>query len=84
MNVVVLFEDILHIIVADLKITEDEIVECKRVANHLGFEEEMVDALMDKMKEHVKNGFINNTKVEFLESEMYNLTLNKLDNEKYH
>ena len=80
----ILFEDILHIIVADLKITEDEIVECKRVAKHLGFEEEMVDALMDKMKEHVKNGFINNTKVEFLESEMYNLTLNKLDNEKYH
>ena len=36
----------------------------------------MVDALLDKMKEHVKNGFINNTKVEFLESEMYNLTLN--------
>ena len=48
----ILFEDI--DIIVDLKITEDEIVECKRVANHLGFEEEMVDALMDKMKEHVK------------------------------
>ena len=79
-----LFEDLLQIILADLKITNEEITECKRVAKEMGFEEEMVDALINKMQEHVKNGFIKNTKVEFLESEMYNLTLNKIDNAKYY
>ena len=79
-----LFEDLLKIILADLKITNEEIRECKRVAKEMGFEEKMVDNLIGKMQEHLKNGFIQNTKVEFLESEMYNLTINKIDNEKYY
>ena len=80
----ILFEDLLQIILADLKITNEEIRECKRVAKEMGFEEKMVDNLIGKMQEHLKNGFIKNTKVEFLESEMYNLTINKIDNGKYY
>ena len=79
-----LFEDLLQIILADLKITNEEIRECKRVAKEMGFEEKMVDNLINKMQEHLKNGFIKNTKVDFLESEMYNLTINKIDNAKYY
>ena len=79
-----LFEDLLQIILADLKITNEEIRECKRVAKEMGFEEKMVDNLINKMQEHLTNGFIKNTKVEFLESEMYNLTINKIDNAKYY
>lgn len=79
-----LFEDLLQIILADLKITNEEIRECKRVAKEMGFEEKMVDNLINKMQEHLTNGFIKNTKVDFLESEMYNLTINKIDNAKYY
>ena len=74
----------LQIIIADSKITDTEVAECKRFAEKMGFKTEMVDGLILKMKEHNENGFISNTNVEFLQSEMYNLTINKIDNAKYH
>ena len=80
----ILFEDILHIIIADAEVADAEIAECKRVAEKIGFETEMVVGLISKMKEHIENGFISNTNVEFLQSEMYNLTINKIDNARYH
>ena len=80
----ILFEDMLQIIIADSKITDTEVAECKRFAEKMGFKTEMVDGLILKMKEHIENGFISNTNVEFLQSEMYNLTINKIDNAKYH
>lgn len=80
----VLFEDILRIIIADSNIADPEITECKKIAEKMGFETEMVDGLISKMREHIENGFINNTNLDFFQSEISNLTINRIDNARYH
>ena len=79
----ILFDDILNTIIADSKITQEEIKECKRVAEHMGFETAMVDAMIDKIKNHIENGFIKNSPSQFVKSELYSLTQNTINNAKF-
>jgi uncharacterized tellurite resistance protein B-like protein len=79
----VLLDDIFNLIVSDKIITEEEIKECKQVAEEFGFEENIVDPFITKLKSHIKDNFSDNQTTLFIKNEMFKLTLKNYTNAKY-
>lgn len=78
-----LLDDILNLILADNEISEEEIKECQKVATEFGFDIEIINSLVDKLKKHIENGFIENQTSHFIKNELFNLTTKNFTDAKY-
>ena len=78
-----LLDDILNLILADNNISEEEIKGCQKVATEFGFDIEIINSLVDKLKKHVENGFIENQASHFIKNELFNLTTKNFTDAKY-
>lgn len=79
----ILLDDILNLIVVDNKIEDEEITELKRVATNFGFQVEIVNSLVAKLKKHIENGFIENQTSQFIKDEIFVLTTKNYSDDKY-
>lgn len=66
--------DILKLIAADGNIDDDEIEYCRTICKKLGFEQQMVDDIIMKMKAHIDNGCDQNKLSKTIESGLNRLT----------
>lgn len=78
-----LLDDIFNVIAVDHVLTDEEISECKRVAKHFGFEEEVINSLLDELKKHLDEGFMENRTSLFIKNQLYQLTSNNYTDAKY-
>jgi len=79
----ILLDDILNLIVVDNIIEDGEISELKRVATDFGFQEEIIDSLVVKLRKHIENGFIANQTSLYIKDELFNLTSKNYSDAKY-
>lgn len=66
--------DILNLIVADGDIADVEVEYCRRLCRKLGFEQQMVNDIIIKMKTHIQRGFDQNTLSKTIDSGLNRLT----------
>ena len=79
----ILFDDILNIICADKKITDEENNETIRIAKELGFDTSIADNLLTNLKKHIELGFDENFISNSLKQVSFLLTNNVLKNGNY-
>ncbi|MCC6448488.1 MAG: hypothetical protein IT215_07370 [Chitinophagaceae bacterium] len=79
----ILLNDILNVITADSVINNEEESECKQIATELGFDQDVVTVLLNKLKNHLEGGFTENRTSSFIKNEIYNLTSKNYLDAKY-
>jgi hypothetical protein len=68
---------------SDGKIMDEEIDACKKIANELGFESEMITAISEKIKKHIIDGFAENATQVLIKNELFKSTTKNYYHEKY-
>src|SRR5207249_8259116 len=66
----ILLDDILNLIVADNIIKDEEISELKKVATEFGFEQEIINSLVTKLRKHIEGDFLSNETSLFIKDEL--------------
>ena len=67
----------------DGHIHDNEIAKCEVLAKELGFNAEMMDKIINKVRQHIEDGFLSNRLFEKIKFNIYNLTSKKEKYEKF-
>lgn len=79
----ILLDDIMNMMASDGKIKDEEIDVCKKIANELGFESDMIVSISEKIKKHLTDGFAENATQVLIKNELFKLTTKNYYHEKY-
>lgn len=80
----ILIDDVLNLMASDEEINEIEIAACKKMAENLGFDSEIISVIADKLIKHSNEGFIQNQVQVLIKDELFRLTAKNKYHEKYY
>ena len=79
----ILLDDLMNLMASDGKIMDEEIDACKKIANELGFESDMIISISEKIKKHLMDGFTENATQILIKNELFKSTNKNYYHEKY-
>jgi len=79
----ILIDDLMNLMAADGKIKDEEIDACKKTAQELGFESDMIISISEKIKKHFMDGFAENATQVLIKNELFKSTIKNYYHEKY-
>lgn len=79
----ILIDDLVNLMAADGKIKDEEIEACKKTAQELGFESDMIISISEKIKKHLMDGFAENATQVLIKNELFKSTIKNYYHEKY-
>jgi len=79
----ILIDDLMNLMAADGKIKDEEIDACKKTAQELGFESDMIISISEKIKKHLMDGFAENATQVLIKNELFKSTIKNYYHEKY-
>ena len=79
----ILFDDVLNLITIDRKVTEDEVFAARKLAIQLGFNSEIANDILNKLKRHIELDFDSNQISHSIKNSVFSLT-NNIDSHGKH
>jgi len=79
----ILLDDLMNLMASDGKIMDEEIEACKKIAQELGFESDMIITISEKIKKHLMDGFAENATQVLIKNELFKSTTKNYYHEKY-
>lgn len=79
----ILLDDLLNLMAADRKIREEEVALCKTIAREMGFDDGIVNVIVNKIEKHLDEGFSENKTALLIKNELFKNTAKNYHHEKH-